>query len=169
MKENLAAGFQSKLLSADIPCFQLAWVVSSHTHPARRVSGQGEEWGREREQKQGSSVDLILPFPSSAPNTPCLSLPSCQTGRLMLQIAKYAPSSLSPCSAWLCLLSIRPEAGMGWDGNSIHRMAEVSLMLSCDLQRCLSCSIKPSSLPLPHQAWGEPRSTSPQRTWPQTP
>lgn len=151
MKENLAAGFQSKLLSADIPHFQLAWVVSSRTHPARRASGQGEEQGREGEQKQGSSVDLILPFPSFAPNTPCLSLPLCQTGRLMLQTANYAPSSLSPCSAGLCLPSIRPGDGMGWDGTSIHRTAlagkELSFMLSCNLEHCLSCSIKPSSLP----------------------
>lgn len=101
MKENLAAGFQSKLLSADGPRFQLAWVGLSPMHPARRARGQGGERRREGEQKQGSSVDLILPFPSFAPNTPGLSLPCCWPGRSVLQAANCAPSCPSP--ALLCL------------------------------------------------------------------
>ena len=115
MKENLAAGFQSKLLSADGPRFQLAWVGLSPMHPARRARGQGGERRREGEQKQGSSVDLILPFPSFAPNTPGLSLPCCWPGRSVLQAANCAPSCPSPallCSSVLVLLlSPRPLCG----------------------------------------------------------
>lgn len=46
MKENLAAGFQSKLLSADGPRFQLAWVGLSPTQEepaAKEESGGGRE------------------------------------------------------------------------------------------------------------------------------
>lgn len=110
MKENLAAGFQSKLLSADRPRFQLGWVVSSRTHPARRASGQGGERGWEGEQKQGSSVDLILPFPSFAPNTPCLSLPSCQTGKLNTSDSKLHSTVSQPL---LCWGSLPPPARLG--------------------------------------------------------